>query len=123
MCSYLTVCSLHIHRFITVVPRVLVWGRIWMQHALISALLGDLLVHHHRMASYLHPYPLILIAILMSALQMVLKCADIGHLTVDPKTHKQWAFLLEEEFFRQVRCLLKHGAEPRQIICCVDIDS
>ena len=45
----------------------------------------------------------------MLALQMVLKCADIGHLTVDPKTHKQWAFLLEEEFFRQVRCLLKHG--------------
>ncbi|KAA6423770.1 MAG: hypothetical protein FRX49_06341 [Trebouxia sp. A1-2] len=33
--------------------------------------------------------------------QMVLKCADIGHLAVDPKTHKRWAFQLEEEFFRQ----------------------
>lgn len=35
-------------------------------------------------------------------MQMVLKCADIGHLAVDPKTHKQWAYQLEEEFFRQV---------------------
>ena len=25
-------------------------------------------------------------------LQMVLKCANIGHLAVDPKTHKRWAF-------------------------------
>ncbi|KAL3161210.1 putative 3',5'-cyclic phosphodiesterase pde-3 [Trebouxia sp. C0009 RCD-2024] len=33
--------------------------------------------------------------------QMVLKCADIGHLAVDPKTHKRWAYQLEEEFFRQ----------------------
>ncbi len=39
-------------------------------------------------------------------LQMVLKCADIGHLAVDPKTHKRWAFQLEEEFFRQVRPML-----------------
>jgi len=37
--------------------------------------------------------------------QMVLKCADIGHLAVSPKTHKRWALLLEEEFFRQV-CFL-----------------
>ena len=35
-------------------------------------------------------------------MQMVLKCADIGHLAVDPITHKRWAFQLEEEFFRQV---------------------
>ena len=35
-------------------------------------------------------------------MQMVLKCADIGHLAVDPKTHKRWAYQLEEEFFRQV---------------------
>ena len=35
-------------------------------------------------------------------MQMVLKCADIGHLAVDPTTHKRWAFQLEEEFFRQV---------------------
>ncbi|DBB03659.1 hypothetical protein WJX82_000931 [Trebouxia sp. C0006] len=33
--------------------------------------------------------------------QMLLKCADIGHLAVDPKTHKRWALQLEEEFFRQ----------------------
>ncbi|DBA80660.1 TPA: hypothetical protein ACH3X1_007904 [Trebouxia sp. C0004] len=33
--------------------------------------------------------------------QMVVKCADIGHLAADPKTHKRWALLLEEEFFRQ----------------------
>lgn len=39
-------------------------------------------------------------------MQMVLKCADIGHLAVDPKTHKRWAFQLEEEFFRQVLFLL-----------------
>jgi len=37
--------------------------------------------------------------------QMVLKCADIGHLAVSPKTHNRWALLLEEEFFRQV-CFL-----------------
>ena len=35
--------------------------------------------------------------------QMVLKCADIGHLAADPKTHKRWAYQLEEEFFRQVK--------------------
>lgn len=35
-------------------------------------------------------------------MQMVLKCADIGHLAADPITHKRWAFQLEEEFFRQV---------------------
>lgn len=33
---------------------------------------------------------------------MVLKCADIGHLAATPKTHKRWAYQLEEEFFRQV---------------------
>ena len=35
-------------------------------------------------------------------LQMVLKCADIGHLAAAPATHRRWAFQLEEEFFRQV---------------------
>ena len=35
--------------------------------------------------------------------QMVLKCADIGHLAADVATHKRWAYQLEEEFFRQVR--------------------
>ncbi|DBB04745.1 TPA: putative 3',5'-cyclic phosphodiesterase pde-3 [Trebouxia sp. C0006] len=33
--------------------------------------------------------------------QMVLKCADIGHLAAPPRTHRRWAFQLEEEFFRQ----------------------
>ena len=33
--------------------------------------------------------------------QMVLKCADIGHLAAAPRTHKRWAYQLEEEFFRQ----------------------
>ena len=36
-------------------------------------------------------------------MQMVLKCADIGHLAAAPKTHKRWAYQLEEEFFRQVK--------------------
>ena len=38
----------------------------------------------------------------MNDVQMVLKCADIGHLAADPVTHKRWAYQLEEEFFRQV---------------------
>ena len=33
--------------------------------------------------------------------QMLLKCADIGHLAADQETHKRWAYQLEEEFFRQ----------------------
>ena len=37
-----------------------------------------------------------------NGMQMVLKCADIGHLAAPAKTHKRWAFQLEEEFFRQV---------------------
>ena len=36
---------------------------------------------------------------------MVLKCADIGHLAAPPRTHRRWAFQLEEEFFRQVAYL------------------
>ena len=41
---------------------------------------------------------------------MVLKCADIGHLAADLKTHKRWAYQLEEEFFRQVgtHCSMCH---------------
>ena len=35
-------------------------------------------------------------------LQMLLKCADIGHLAADQETHKRWAYQLEEEFFQQV---------------------
>ena len=36
------------------------------------------------------------------SVQMLLKCADIGHLAADVSTHKRWAYQLEEEFFRQV---------------------
>ena len=35
-------------------------------------------------------------------MQMLLKCADIGHLAADRETHKKWAYMLEEEFFQQV---------------------
>ncbi|DBA85497.1 TPA: hypothetical protein ACH3X2_000442 [Trebouxia sp. C0005] len=35
------------------------------------------------------------------ACQMMLKCADIGHLAADCKTHKRWTYQLEEEFFQQ----------------------
>jgi len=38
----------------------------------------------------------------VSCVQMVLKCADIGHLAAPPRTHRRWAFQLEEEFFQQV---------------------
>mmetsp|Transcript_18147 Transcript_18147/g.32377 ORF Transcript_18147/g.32377 Transcript_18147/m.32377 type:complete len:757 (+) Transcript_18147:71-2341(+) len=34
-------------------------------------------------------------------LQMGIKCADLGHLTLEWDTHSQWVQLLEEEFFAQ----------------------
>lgn len=34
-------------------------------------------------------------------MQMLLKCADIGHLAAAPALHQRWAYQLEEEFFRQ----------------------
>jgi len=37
----------------------------------------------------------------VACVQMVLKCADIGHLAAAARTHKRWAYQLEEEFFRQ----------------------
>ena len=43
--------------------------------------------------------------------QMLLKCADIGHLAADPVTHKKWALQLEEEFFQQV-CVYIHSHAP-----------
>ena len=42
----------------------------------------------------------------LHALQMVIKCADIGHLAAYHTTHRQWSLKLEEEFFRQVGSLL-----------------
>ncbi|KAA6420588.1 MAG: hypothetical protein FRX49_09381 [Trebouxia sp. A1-2] len=36
-----------------------------------------------------------------SRFQMLLKCADIGHLAAAPALHQRWAYQLEEEFFRQ----------------------
>lgn len=35
-------------------------------------------------------------------MQVMLKCADIGHLAAAPEVHRRWALLLEEEFFLQV---------------------
>lgn len=49
----------------------------------------------------------------MLLLQMVLKCADIGHLAADPATHKRWSLKLEEEFFRQV------GWTEKLSLCCI----
>jgi len=43
--------------------------------------------------------------------QMLLKCADIGHLAADVSTHKRWAYQLEEEFFRQV------STPPHLLVC------
>ena len=55
--------------------------------------------------------------------QMVLKCADIGHLAAPPRTHRRWAFQLEEEFFRQVTLpcsLIVHSCVIRARVCvCV----
>ena len=45
------------------------------------------------------------LAKVICGMQMVLKCADIGHLAAAPRTHRRWAFQLEEEFFRQVTLL------------------
>ena len=45
-------------------------------------------------------------------MQMVLKCADIGHLAAAPKTHRRWAYQLEEEFFRQVQQPVKACMTP-----------
>lgn len=42
-------------------------------------------------------------AFFVSVLQMLLKCADIGHLAAPSALHKRWAYQLEEEFFRQAR--------------------
>ena len=39
--------------------------------------------------------------------QMLLKCADIGHLAADQDTHRRWAYQLEEEFFQQVNSLYR----------------
>lgn len=52
-------------------------------------------------------FALLLVVLFLSGetyvcLQMILKCADIGHLAASPRTHRRWACQLEEEFFRQV---------------------
>lgn len=52
-------------------------------------------------------------------MQMVLKCADIGHLAVNPQTHKRWAFQLEEEFFRQVNLCVLSCSCLRIFACCI----
>lgn len=42
------------------------------------------------------------------AVQVALKCADIGHLAASPDVHNRWALLLEEEFFLQVSSSLRN---------------
>ena len=44
-------------------------------------------------------------------MQMVIKCADIGHLAAAHHTHRRWSYKLEEEFFRQVR--YSHTSNPK----------
>lgn len=58
----------------------------------------------------------------MDVLQMILKCADIGHLAAATHIHKRWAYLLEEEFFRQVAPtdLLVLHAVTACVCCCLD---
>lgn len=55
-------------------------------------------------------------------LQMLVKCADIGHLAAAPRTHKRWATQLEEEFFRQVTyryVVLGCAMLCCAVLCCV----
>ena len=57
---------------------------------------------------------------------MVLKCADIGHLAAAPQTHKRWALLLEEEFYRQVyvvpyRAMLCHALPFYAVPCYAEL--
>lgn len=49
------------------------------------------------------------------AVQVALKCADIGHLAASPDVHNRWALLLEEEFFLQVSSSL-HNRTPSQCV-------
>ena len=48
------------------------------------------------------------------AVQVALKCADIGHLAASPGVHKRWALLLEEEFFLQVSSSLKKFCKTQE---------
>ena len=55
------------------------------------------------------------------SMQMVLKCADIGHLAADMATHKRWAYLLEEEFFRQVITCLPSALHLSQLLSLLQL--
>lgn len=48
-------------------------------------------------------------------MQMLLKCADIGHLAAAPANHKRWALQLEEEFFQQVAICM---VAALHLACC-----
>lgn len=54
-------------------------------------------------------------------LQMLLKCADIGHLAAAPANHRRWALYLEEEFFQQVTVHLAHGASILYSVTLADL--
>ncbi len=55
--------------------------------------------------------------------QMLLKCADIGHLAAAPANHKRWALCLEEEFFQQVTVHLAHGIHFAQHYMLADLQT
>ena len=66
----------------------------------------------------------------MCLMQMLIKCADIGHLAAAPRTHKRWATQLEEEFFKQVLCcavlrcaVLRCAALCCAVLCCACADN
>lgn len=40
---------------------------------------------------------------------MAIKCADVGHLAASREIHRKWAYLLEEELFRQGDAERQHG--------------
>ena len=44
-------------------------------------------------------------------MQMLLKCADIGHLAAAPANHRRWALCLEEEFLQQVTAHLARNIQ------------
>merc|ERR1711865_1090760 len=48
-----------------------------------------------------HPYQPTSVQETTSALQIMLKCADLGHLALDWDAHLEWVDRLETEFFAQ----------------------
>lgn len=55
-------------------------------------------------------------------LQMVIKCADLGHCTMMRKTHLFWSKCLEEEFFLQGDQEKATGTKPSELSPLTDRD-